>query len=201
MALLDLPLTSDAARPPAEVRRFLREGERRIRRFQHARRVPAFVGSDFVAVYGALRVLEEAGELGGRWFCEWGSGLGVVASLAAMLGFDAWGIEAEADLVRAARRLASDFDVPVEFVRGSYFPAGAEAGLTSGREFAWLSRAGRSGYEAMDVRLDEFDLVFAYPWPDEAEMIAELFEGHARAGARLLTYHPDGELRLRQVVE
>jgi hypothetical protein len=201
MPLLDVPLTLDADRPPADVRRFLREGERRIRRFQHARHLPAFVGSDFVAVYGALRALEESGELGGRWFCEWGSGLGVVACLAAMLGFDAWGIEAERDLVKAARRLAWDFDVAVEFVRGSYFPSGAEAGLTSGREFAWLSRAGRSAYDAMDVKLDEFDLVYAYPWPDEAEMIAELFESHARTGARLLTYHPDGELRLRQLVE
>ena len=53
----------------------------------------------------------------------------------------------------------------------------------------------------MDVRLDEFDLVFAYPWPDEEEMIAELFADHARTGARLLTYHPDGELRLRRLVE
>src|SRR4051794_13254587 len=75
MPLVELPLTFGAARPPADVRRFLREGERRIRRFQHARRVPAFVGSDFVSVYWALRGLEEAGQLGGRWFCEWGSGL------------------------------------------------------------------------------------------------------------------------------
>jgi len=76
----------------------------------------------FVAVYGALRALEESGELGGRWFCEWGSGLGVVACLASMLGFDAWGIEAEADLVRAARRLAWDFDVEVEFVARQLLP-------------------------------------------------------------------------------
>jgi hypothetical protein len=201
MALSDLPLAPAAARPPVEVRRFLREGERRIRRFQRLRWVPAFAGSDFVPVYAALRAVEAAGGLTGRWFCEWGSGLGVVSCLAAMLGLEAWGIEAEATLVRASRRLAGDFGLPVEFVHGSYVPAGAEAGLTRGRDFAWLSRDGRSAYEAMGLGLEEFDLVFAYPWPDEEALIAELFEGHARAGAMLLSYHADGDLRLRRLYD
>jgi hypothetical protein len=115
-----------------------------------------------------------------------------------MLGLDAWGIEADPDLVRAARRLAADFGLPVEFVLGSFIPASAEAGLTQGRDFAWLSRAETPpAYEAMGLGPEEFDLVFAYPWPDEEVLIEGLFEGHAQPGAMLLTYHADGGLRLR----
>ena len=202
MPLLDLPLAGMTARPPADVRRFLREANRRARRAQRADRVPAFAVSDFAAVYGALCEVEGAGGLPGRWFCEWGSGLGVVSCLAAALGLDAWGIETEPALVRAARRLADDFGLPVEFVRGSFLPAGAEAGLTRGHDFAWLSRGGtRPAYEVMGLGVEEFDLVFAYPWPDEEALIEGLFEGHARAGAMLLTYHADSTLRLRRLAD
>jgi hypothetical protein len=196
MPLLDLPLASTTARPPADVRRFLREARRRASRFQRDGRAPAFVASDFGPVYGALCQVEGAGGLAGRWFCEWGSGLGVVSCLAATLGLDAWGIEAQPELVRGARRLAADFCLPAEFVRGSFIPAAAEAGLARGK-FAWLSRDGPPAYEAMGLGPEDFDLVFAYPWPDEEALIEGLFEGHARAGAMLLTFDADGALRLR----
>ena len=202
MPLSHLPLTATTSRPPADVRRFLREAGRRVGRSQRDGRVPSFAASDFGRVYGALREVERAGLLAGRWFCEWGSGLGVVSCLAATLGLDAWGIETEPALVRAARRLAGDFGMAVEFVRGSFIPARAEAGLTRGHDFAWLSRGGtRSAYEAMGLGVEDFDLVFAYPWPDEEALIEGLFEGHARAGAMLLTYHADGALRLRRLAD
>lgn len=198
MPLTDLPLALDGAAPPADVRRFLRESRRRIRRFQRSRSCPAFAGCDFVSVYAALRAVAAGPALGGGYFCEWGSGFGVVACLAATLGLDAWGIEAEGELVEAARRLAARFDLPTQFVRGSYIPAGAEEALTRGREFSWLSRAGRSAYGPMGLGPEEFDLIFAYPWPDEESLVADLFSGHSRPGALLLTYHADGYLRLRR---
>src|SRR5262245_4244382 len=108
MPLLDLPLATTTVRPPSDVRRFLQEAGRRVRRVHRANQVPAFAASDFGRVYGALREVECAGLLTGRWFCEWGSGLGVVSCLAATLGLHAWGIETEPVLVRAARRLATD---------------------------------------------------------------------------------------------
>jgi hypothetical protein len=198
MPLLELPLATTTARPPADVRRFLREASRRIRRVQRAEQIPAFAPSDFGAVYGALCEVEGAGELPGRWFCEWGSGLGVVSCLAAMVGLGAWGIETEPALVRAARRLADDFGLGVEFVCGSFIPAGARRELLVGREFAWLGTEGRCGHEALGISLDEFDVIYAYPWPDEESLVEQLFEGHARPGALLLTYHVDRGLRLRR---
>ena len=88
--------------------------------------------------------------------------------------------------------------MPAEFARGDYVPGGARGPLVEGRAFAWLSDAAPSGYEALGLGVEEFDLVFAYPWPDEAGLVSDLFEGHARAGALLLTYHVDGQLQLRR---
>jgi hypothetical protein len=192
-----VPLEAEPSRPPADVRRLLRAANRRIDRFKWERGVPAFVPSDFGLVYAGLRSLEASGLVSGRWFCEWGSGLGVVCCLATMLGFDAWGIEVDAGLVAAARRLAARFELPAEFARGSYVPRGAEGLLDSRRGYSWLGVA-PSGYEAAGVGLDEFDLIFAYPWPDEERLVTELFARYAQPGAMLLTYHPSGELRLRR---
>lgn len=196
MPLQSVRLEPAAVRPPPEVRRFLREARRRIGHFARAQHVPAFAACDFGRVYAALHALEGSGLLTGRWFCEWGSGFGVVSCLAAMLGFEAWGIEVEGGLVEAARRLADDFDLAPEFVWGSFIPQDEEARLGEDREFAWLDTAARSGHEAMGMGPDEFDLVFAYPWPDEEGLVADLFEGGARTGAMLLTYNPEGDVRL-----
>src|SRR5262249_52628989 len=118
--------------------------------------------------------------------------------LAALLGFEAWGIEVERGLVHRARRLAADFDLPVEFACGSFIPPQAEAGLLGEGEFGWLNTGGASAYESMGLDLGDFDLVFAYPWPDEEGLVADLFEQHARAGALLLTYHACEDICLRQ---
>jgi hypothetical protein len=51
----------------------------------------------------------------------------------------------------------------------------------------------------MGLGVEDLDLVLACPRPDEEALIEGLFEGHARAGAMLLTYHADGALRLRRL--
>src|SRR5262245_43662383 len=90
--LIDVALPVDTAAPPADVRAFLRDAERRIERWQDECRHLAFVPCDFGRAYRVLRALADAHASPGRLFCEWGSGYGVVACLAAMLDFDAVGI-------------------------------------------------------------------------------------------------------------
>ena len=198
MPLIDLHLPIDHARPPGDVRSFLREADRRIRRFRRDRRIPGFVPSDFENVYGVLRTLAATDGTLGNLFCEWGSGFGVAACLAAMLGFDACGIEIEGELVDAARQLADDFGLPIEFVRGSFLPEDCEVLMSSGEEFAWLTTQGTDTHEDLGLDMHDFSVIFAYPWPDEERLTREVFERYASAGAVLVTYHGSEDCRLRQ---
>src|SRR5262245_43093830 len=120
--LVEIELPIDTAPLPRDVAVFLREAARRIERFQMDCRVPGFVPSDFARGYTSLRSVATRDSTPGNLFCEWGSGFGVVTCLAAMLDFDAYGIEIDSELVQAAVQLAADFDVPVEFIRGSFIP-------------------------------------------------------------------------------
>ena len=129
MPLVDIDISINGSVLPDDVAAFLREADLRVSQFVRNSpvRVTGFVPSDFVTVYHALRAITESNLAPGTSLCEWGSGFGVVASLAAMLEFMACGIEIEKDLVDASRRLADDFGLPVEFVQGSFIPSGAES--------------------------------------------------------------------------
>jgi hypothetical protein len=115
-----------------------------------------------------------------------------------MLDFDAHGIEIEGELVDEARRLAADFDLPVEFVRGSFIPEGSAACFAAGEEFAWLTTRADRTEDDMGLGPADFDVIFAFPWPDEAHVIPALFDRHAAAGSLLVTYHEGEDFRVRR---
>ena len=122
-----------------------------------------YVSADFPSIYQSLLKLR------GRayTFLEWGSGLGVVSIMASRLGFDAYGIEIEPQLVIAARELASGFNASPTFATGSFIPDEFEASMSTGDEFHRTEINDRSGYGELDMELRDFDLVYAYPWPEE----------------------------------
>src|SRR4051812_3621329 len=124
MPLRNVPRPGPVGPIPTDIRAFLREADRRIRRCYRRYRNPAFCPCNFGGAYGILQHLAAQAETAGTLFCEWGSGFGVVTCLAALLEFDAYGIEADSNLVRASRRLAADFELPVVFAKGSFIPAG-----------------------------------------------------------------------------
>ena len=99
MALVNLNLEIAPVELSRDVRAFLREADRRIEVFQRECHVPGFVPSDFPRAYALLTALTVGPVTPGNLFCEWGSGFGVVACLAAMLDFDASGIEINAGAV------------------------------------------------------------------------------------------------------
>jgi len=139
-----------------------------------------------------------AGESAGTLFCEWGSGFDVVTCLAALLEFDAYGIEVDCTLVRASRRLAADFDLPVEFVQGSLIPAGDRTLMRTAGTFAWLATTEAPAHEELGLATADFGIIFAFPWPDKERALGQLFERHAGAGALLVTHHGGEDFCLRR---
>ena len=207
MTLVDIDISNVDAIVPTEVSDFLREADVRVSEFlrDSPDRATGFVPSDFVTVYHALRTISEGHLASRNSLCEWGSGFGVVASLAGMLGFDAYGMETDRDLVDASRTLADEFSLPVEFVHGSFIPAGAdacaeEAYRESGTEFFWLDTDAADGYDELGLDPDDFAVVFAYPWPGEECLIVRLFEEYAADGALLLLYGQFNTVRLQRMV-
>ena len=201
MALRDLSLDLAPVKLPAAATKLIREAERRIDRFQSEFRVPAFVPCDYAAAFAVLEALSDGVLIRGRRFCEWGSGFGVVVSLAALLEFDACGIEIEEALVTEARQLAEDFELPAEFVHGSFVPRGAEERVHANGTYSWLTTEGDYAYDDLDLDVSDMDVVFAYPWPDEEGVVCDLFDRYAGTGAILATYHSSGEFRLKRKVQ
>ncbi|MEN1678309.1 MAG: hypothetical protein AAGJ46_01865 [Planctomycetota bacterium] len=193
--------------PPVElstrVASLLDDADGRIERLQHDRRdcpIAAFVPSDFALAYHALDRIDELGLAPGRRFLEWGSGAGVVTCLAAMLGWDAVGIEIEDPLVDIAEAIADDHEVQAEFVRGTFVPEDSQADLTDQRDINWLRTDGVDAYEWLGLEPDDFDVVFAYPWPGEEQIIFDLFCDSGAVGALLLTYHGQEGIALHRKV-
>ena len=120
MPLLDIDISINGSVLPDDVVAFLREADLRVSQFVRNSpvRVTGFVPSDFVTVYHSLRAITEANLASGTSLCEWGSGFGVVASLAAMLEFKVCGIEIERGLVNASRSDLTPNYVPA-LMRGS----------------------------------------------------------------------------------
>jgi hypothetical protein len=162
MPLLDLNLSVDRTALPGDVRAFLHEADRRIEQFRLDCHLPGFVPSDFARVYDVLWALAAGDLLPGGMFCEWGSGFGVVACLAAMLELDACGIEIEGVLVDAARQLAHDFGLPVEFICGSFIPKGSKACFHTSDRFAWLTTQEEGRSEELGFGPADFDVVFLF---------------------------------------
>jgi hypothetical protein len=152
--------------------------------------VPGFVPSDFALTARALMAIKERSLGAGNALCEWGSGVGGVTIAASMLGFDAVGIEIDQGLVEVSRDLARRMKAPnARFFLGSFVPDDAEAHVDSTDEIVWLVTGGMDAHAEMGLGIDDFDIIFAYPWPGEESVIIELFADRAAAGALLVTYN------------
>ena len=175
------------------------QGRLRIENFfarQPDLRLPGFVPSDFDAVAAALLALKNHPLLNGVTFVEWGSGFGIAAMLATQIGFAAFGIEIEAELTKAAEKLAEDQHLDTEFACGTFVPSTAQDDVNFGEGPEWLKDGGLDGYALLDVDPQDIDLFFAYPWPGESETLETLFDAIAGAGALLLTWNGIDGMRL-----
>jgi predicted O-methyltransferase YrrM len=202
MRLSEIELLPGHGAVPDAVAVLLADAQHRLQEFdaKFQASIPAFVPSDFEQLYRALAWIDEAHLAAGRRFLEWGSGIGVVACLAAELGFDAIGIEVEPALVEIAESFAADHGIDVEFACGSYVPDSAEPFVDTAGEVAWLRTDRPDCYADFDLEPEDFDLIFAYPWPGEEQVIFDLFLHCGSVGALLLTYHSQDGMRLQRKV-
>lgn len=146
-----------------------------------------FVAADYESVLKAL-----IGQRGpGLKFLEWGSATGVITIMADLLGFEAYGIELDESLVDTARALARKFDSRAAFAAGSFLPEGYEWKPRTGDGRLGTIGQGRSGYLELGHPLDEFDVVFGYPWQGEEAMMHDLMRCYGGRGARLLVHGTD----------
>ena len=125
-----------------------------------------FVPGDYRFAFQILQwLLRTKAAAHGAAFLEWGSGQGMVTILAALLGYDACGVEIDAGLVKESRELAARYDVRARFEHGTY--DAAKPGL---KVFTAQRRAA----------------VYVYPWPGEEPFFLDLFAATAEPGAWLL---------------
>jgi hypothetical protein len=147
-----------------------------------------FIPADYARVLQALIALRAPG----LKFLEWGSATGVVSIMADMLGFDAYGIELDSGLVATARRLAARYDSRARFAVGSFVPADYRWKPKTGDARFGTIGYGASAYAELGHGLDDFDLVYAYPWTGEEPMMLDLMRCYGGSSARLLLNGDDG---------
>jgi hypothetical protein len=143
-----------------------------------------FVPADYDAVLHQLLSLRAPG----LRFLEWGSATGVVTIMADLLGFEAYGIELDDELVRVAIEFAQKHGSRARFVAGSFLPAGYEWESCTGDRRLGTIGVGRSGYLELGHPLDDFDIVFAYPWGGEEPIMHDVMRRFAADGARLVLH-------------
>lgn len=129
-----------------------------------------FVAADYAPVLAALVSLRKPG----RTFLEWGSATGVITIMADLLGFDACGIELDSALVDEGRKVASRWGSNARFAAGSFVPMGWEWKRPGGNGRHGTIGEGRSGYLELGRALDDFEVVYAFPWMGEEPMLLDL---------------------------
>ncbi len=192
MALREIPLhLSEEASLPSLVTEWIDNSRQRIELYwDHFSKepLPQYVECDFDLVALALAEVVERDLADGRLFVEWGCGFAVVTGIAALLGLDAVGIEAEEMLCVEGRKLMAKHAVQAEVWQGNFLPNGARRLAEDTDPLVSLTHSLPPAYELNQMGLDDFAIVFAYPWPGEEHFLRLVFDRYARSESLLLMY-------------
>ncbi|MFO0921983.1 MAG: class I SAM-dependent methyltransferase [Pirellulales bacterium] len=190
--LIPFELEWDDASPlPQEQQNLISEAQILLQQFWdrwHQKPIEQYVACDFEYVARALFTLQERGLVDGSTFCEWGCGFGIVTGLASLLGWEAIGIEAEPFLVSEARKLLQRLQIPCEIWEGNFLPRGAERLADRQSNHASMFHRIPPAYESKDFDIDDFSIIFAYPWPGEEYFLESVFREYARPNAVLVIF-------------
>lgn len=209
-----LPTMLDRNPIPSAVHGMVHDLRRRIEVFQDRWDVPQieqFVAADYQLVYQTLAWLRESQIMTGNRFVEWGCGFAAVTLMADALGWDAVGIEAESILIEHGRKTLADWCGPLrsdsnqassslpELVLGNFLPLGSED-LADDPTLPSLGHAAESAYQTLGWGLDDFSVVYSYPWPGEDQFHEQVFDQHAARGAILVQFCGPNDMRAWRAV-
>ncbi len=132
-------------------------------------------------------------------FLEWGSGLGVVTIMAARLGFTSYGLEISSELVEHSRVLADRYAPSATFALGSFVPEAYEWDPKLDEDGSRTDFDAPDGYEELDMKLGDFDVVYVYPWPHEHQIFTDILRKHGRDGGLMLSYDVREGMKLKRI--
>src|SRR5712664_1442380 len=130
MAIEEIEMEGPEARFSYKVARLIETCSRGWERFfadHDDHQAPRFVPSVPERVFAVLEEVTRRQLPPNQVFCEWGSGFGTATCLAALLGYEAYGLEIDEELVRLSRAIARRLGIPVEILCTSLFPEGYDA--------------------------------------------------------------------------
>lgn len=116
-----------------------------------------------------------------------GCGLGAELLLAQALGYEAVGVEIDAELARRAAELAAEMGTSVRVVSGNFIPPGF-AFSPSAASIRNESFADEGPYVGAEAGLQTCEVWVATPWPSTESVIVELFSALAAPSAILVIY-------------
>lgn len=199
MPLIELELDIPDSGLPGSIECWILAARERIERywdhFKH-KPLPQYVECDFDLVALALKECVARDWIDGRLFVEWGCGFAVVTGVASLLGLDAIGVEAEEFLCEEARKLFAVQAIDAEIWQGNFLPAGARNLAEDQDPLISLTHRIPSAYAEHDMSIEDFAIVFAYPWPGEEHFLRLVFERYARRDALLLMYRGPYQVEL-----
>lgn len=160
--------------------------------------LPQYVECDFDLVSVAIERCLDRRIPDGKLFVEWGAGFGVVTGVAALLGLDAIGIEAEPFLCEQATELFKKHDVTGEMWQGNFLPRGARDLAEDADPLVSLTHSIPPAYDKYEMSLSDFSVVFAYPWPGEEHFLRLVFDRFCRPGAIMVMYRGPNHVEVYQ---
>lgn len=108
--------------------------------------------------------------------------------MASRLGFEAYGIEAVPTLVDYSEQLASKYGATARFSQGSFIPDEFDWNPSNGDNVVETFIDTPDGYADLDMELRDFDVIYAYPWPDEHDLFHNVIREFGRRDATLISY-------------
>lgn len=187
---------------PQEISHRIADDLNRIEAFQDRwdrPQIEQFVAADYVHVFQVLDWTVGTQMMIGRRFLEWGCGFAVVSAIAAGFDLDVIGVEAEQELLAEGRRTIEAWEAPVELLHGNFLPSDADL-LADDPTLPSLGHEVPNAYDQLGLDLDDFALVYSYPWPGEDDFHERVFDRFANFGALLLMFCGPNDLRLQRKV-